>query len=97
MFPEDGKLACKREGCGFARDITRQDNVGSRSISRAPQEVLEPLVLEEITDTLPKTRIECPRCGHGEAFWHMRQTRAADEPTTRIYRCAKCSYTWREY
>jgi DNA-directed RNA polymerase subunit M len=27
----------------------------------------------------------------------MRQTRAADEPTTRIYRCAKCSNTWREY
>ncbi|MEM4865380.1 MAG: hypothetical protein QXY09_02690 [Acidilobaceae archaeon] len=25
------------------------------------------------------------------------QTRAADEPPTRFYRCTKCGYTWREY
>ena len=42
-------------------------------------------------------RVECPKCGHYEAFWVMRQTRAADEPTTRIYRCVKCQHTWREY
>src|SRR5438309_1584341 len=57
----------------------------------------ETLVLDEITETLPKTRVECPKCGHYEAFWVMRQTRAADEPTTRIYRCVKCQHTWREY
>ena len=44
-----------------------------------------------------KEKAECPKCHNGEAFWVMRQTRAADEPTTRIYRCVKCSHTWREY
>ncbi|MCJ2562923.1 MAG: transcription factor S, partial [Candidatus Thermoplasmatota archaeon] len=29
--------------------------------------------------------------------WQLRQTRAADEPETRIYRCTKCSHTWREF
>jgi len=27
----------------------------------------------------------------------MIQTRAADEPPTRFYRCTKCGHTWREY
>jgi DNA-directed RNA polymerase subunit M len=97
MFPEMGKLVCKREACGFRRGITEDDSHNSRIVTRAREETLEPLVLEEITETLPRTRIECPKCTYGEAIWHMRQTRAADEPTTRIYRCVRCSHTWREY
>ncbi len=97
MYPESGKLVCKRDTCGFNRGITNDDHNGARIVTRATPDLLEPLVLEEITEVLPRTRIECPKCGFGEAFWHMRQTRAADEPTTRIYRCAKCSHTWREY
>jgi DNA-directed RNA polymerase subunit M len=27
----------------------------------------------------------------------LRQTRAADEPETKIYRCVKCQHSWREY
>ncbi|MFQ5553256.1 MAG: transcription factor S, partial [Thermoplasmata archaeon] len=37
------------------------------------------------------------KCGNFEAMWYMRQTRASDEPETRIYRCTRCSHTWREY
>lgn len=48
-------------------------------------------------EALPKTVIECVKCGNREAFWWMMQTRASDEPPTRFYRCTKCSYTWREY
>lgn len=39
----------------------------------------------------------CPKCGHSKAYVVIMQTRAADEPPTRIYRCEKCGYTWREY
>ena len=55
------------------------------------------MVIDEKTDTLPKTKAKCERCGHNEAYWVIRQTRAADEPETRIYRCVKCSHSWREY
>ncbi|WP_423792563.1 transcription factor S [Methanocaldococcus indicus] len=48
-------------------------------------------------DTLPTTRVECPKCGHNEAYWWMEQTRCADEPETRFYKCKKCGHTWREY
>jgi len=41
--------------------------------------------------------VECPKCGNREAYVWMMQTRAADEPPTRFYRCTKCGYTWREY
>ena len=40
---------------------------------------------------------KCPKCGHNRAYVIIMQTRAADEPPTRIYRCEKCGYTWREY
>ena len=40
---------------------------------------------------------KCESCGHDEAVWWMFQTRSADEPTTRFYRCQKCKYTWRDY
>lgn len=48
-------------------------------------------------DILPKTQVQCPKCENREAFWWMQQTRSADEPATRFFRCTKCGYTWREY
>ncbi len=97
MYPEEGNLVCHREGCGFIRGLTEEDNALSRIATPAKEERPEPLILEEIVETLPKTRIECPNCGNFEAMWYMRQTRASDEPETRIYRCVRCSHTWREY
>ena len=42
-------------------------------------------------------KMECAKCGYDKAVWWMFQTRSADEPTTRFYRCQKCKYTWRDY
>jgi len=66
------------------------------TVVRSEVEDNEMLILEDGL-TLPKTRIACPKCEHKEAYWMIRQTRAADEPETRIYRCVKCAHTWREY
>ena len=43
------------------------------------------------------TYAECPKCGHKEAYWVLRQTRSSDEPETRIYTCTKCEHRWRVY
>ncbi|MDH3617379.1 MAG: transcription factor S [Nitrosopumilus sp.] len=48
-------------------------------------------------DSNPTIKIDCEKCGHDEAVWWMFQTRSADEPTTRFYRCQKCKHTWRDY
>ena len=81
---------CKK--CGHLCDST-----GKECIVTERREDKEILVIDEKTDTLPKTKAECPKCGHNEAYWVIRQTRAADEPETRIYRCTSCSNSWREY
>ena len=95
MFPVEGKLHCN--SCGFERSFSGKDATTAKVGRSGKEKPSETLVLDEITETLPKTRVECPKCGHYEAFWVMRQTRAADEPTTRIYRCVKCQNTWREF
>ncbi|MEE8168368.1 MAG: transcription factor S, partial [Candidatus Hydrothermarchaeales archaeon] len=55
------------------------------------------LILEDEIGTLPTTDAECTRCGNTLAEWWLRQTRGADEPETRFFRCTKCKFTWREY
>ena len=91
MFPVEGNFECRK--CGFKTKI--EDHKAS-TIQKATEE-REMLIVEGELDTLPKTRVECPDCGYNEAYWILRQTRAADEPETRIYRCIKCGHTWREF
>ena len=52
---------------------------------------------DESEKSNPTIKIDCEKCGHDEAVGWMFQTRSADEPTTRFYRCQKCKYTWRDY
>ncbi len=94
LYPEEGKMVCRKEGCGFSGEM---GEVEEKSIQKTKKDKSDILVLDEITKTMPTTKIECPECGNNEATYTMRQTRAADEPTTRIYRCTKCNHTWREF
>ena len=52
---------------------------------------------DEGEESNPTIKMDCEKCGHDEAVAWMFQTRSADEPTTRFYRCQKCKYTWRDY
>ena len=89
MTPSEGKWICKK--CGYICDAR-----GKECIVTERNEDKEILVIDENTETLPKTKAECTKCGHNEAFWVLRQMRAADEPETRIYQCTKCKHKWRE-
>ena len=90
MSPSEGKWRCKK--CGFMCNST-----GEECIVTEMNKAKEILVLDANNDTMPKTKVECPKCSHNEAFFVLRQTRSADEPETRIYRCVKCKHSWREY
>ena len=93
MFPdkETKEMVCKR--CDHREGQKKAPN---KIIERAEAKA-EILELEAGTETMPKTKAECPKCKNLEAFYHMRQTRAADEPATKFYRCTKCAHTWRDY
>ena len=92
---EGGKTVLKCPKCGTVVDATGVKLVTKTVIERKPTEA--PVVLVEKHETLPKTKAHCPKCGNDEAYYWIQQTRAADEPPTRFYRCTRCGYTWREY
>jgi len=90
MYPKEEFFICNK--CGFKKKKSGKSMVVSK------QEKKEVTIIEdrEISNVLPKTRIACPKCGHNEAYWILRQMRGSDEPESRFYTCVKCSYRWRE-
>lgn len=91
MMPQEGFYVCTN--CGHKVKIKS----GSENKIEYQAKESEVMLITENSTNLPTTRIECPECGNKKAYWRLEQTRAADEPPTRIYRCTKCNHTWREY
>ena len=88
MYPEDDFFVCKK--CGFKIKKSGSNVV----VTKQEEKKLE--ILEDKIDVLPKVRTTCPKCGHNEATWILRQMRGSDEPETRFYTCTKCGFKWRE-
>lgn len=86
-------LVC--DTCGYTAKAEKLEEY--KIVKPAKQKEMITVIEKEAKPALPTARTKCPKCGHGEAYWWLRQTRAADEATTRFYRCAKCGHTWREY
>ncbi len=82
-------MVCRKCGYTKEKDIER--------IIVSKRRDMNAVIIEDDMELLPKTNVVCPKCGHNEAYWILRQTRASDEPETRIYTCTKCGYRWREY
>jgi DNA-directed RNA polymerase subunit M len=88
------ELICPK--CGYTQNI-EEEQKPSKTTSQSKVDIVTVIGEEESKiRTLPTTRVECPKCGHQEAYWWMVQTRGADESTTQFLRCTKCNYTWRE-
>ena len=81
----------KLPSCGHSEPVGGKNTTTRKRIER------EIVVTESIEGTLPTAKIICEKCKNNEATWVIRQTRAADEPSTRIYQCTKCKHKWREY
>ena len=99
MMPsrKEGKTILKCSRCGYEEEVSEKTKGFVEKVTRVEKKP-EIVVWEGVkVEVLPKTRVECPRCHNLEAYWWTVQTRAADEPPTRFYRCTKCGYTWREY
>lgn len=79
--------------CGYKSSGMEKMKI-TETISNKSKEVE---VIEKEIETLPKIKVECPKCGHKEAYFWTMQTRAGDEPETKFHKCTKCSHTWRDY
>lgn len=80
--------------CGFSRSPNQDD--ASPELKEKVNEGRKIEVVESI-EIHPKIKIACEKCGNKIAYYWTQQTRGADEPETRFFKCTKCSYTWREY
>ena len=91
----DGLLACPK--CKFVKAGAVKE--GEKKLDETNSEFL---VMDEsdlskakgLESTVP---IDCEKCHNKEGVSWTFQTRSADEPETKFYRCTKCNYTWRDY
>ncbi|MDG6226016.1 MAG: transcription factor S [Candidatus Thermoplasmatota archaeon] len=94
LRPVDKVLRCPR--CDYEKEIEKR--VRSPEQVRTLEEDLSEVPVFSDLDTMPiDENVICPKCENRGAYWHMRQTRSADEATTRFYRCTECKHSWREY
>ncbi|MCH7757070.1 MAG: transcription factor S [Thaumarchaeota archaeon] len=90
----DSGLQCSKCGYTEGQEVKQTNKIVGE---KEPDFSLLAFEENEGEESYSTIKIECEKCGHDEAVWWMFQTRSADEPTTRFYRCSKCKYTWRDY
>jgi len=99
-YREEGKMYMLCTRCGYRTEASSKDLSVYRVSTRIVHTEKEKTVVISGSDIsgLPVTHeVICPKCGYSEAYYWMIQTRAADEPPTRFYKCRRCGHTWREY
>jgi DNA-directed RNA polymerase subunit M len=106
MIKTGSRYRCQSKGCGHEAqecdlnvvEMNHKETTNKVYESKVAAENKGMMILDnKAAPTLPVDKVECPKCHHNEAYWVLRQTRAADEPETKIYRCTKCEHSWREY
>lgn len=90
-------LKCTK--CGHVLESEGNQGLAYREeIKHSPKEKTILIGSNNREETLPKIGgVTCPKCGNDEAYWWVLQTRRADEPPTRFYKCTRCGHVWREY
>lgn len=96
MKQQDGQMVCTN--CGEQAD--RDEERAQQFISTTEQTGDELIETEEGMSFEGKPTsddVVCEACGHGEAWYTIKQTGSADEPPTRFFKCKECGNRWREY
>jgi len=92
---DSGSLHCPK--CKYLKEktveSTKEEPEGANSefLVMGEDDVKQAKGLES---TVP---IDCEKCHNKEGVSWTFQTRSADEPETKFYRCTKCNHTWRDY
>ena len=97
-FPDSrGHIRCTNPKCGYEGPIDPRmaDVTSSLQADVRPQEVIDDS--DQIRGVLTHGDHVCPKCDQTDVFAELRQTRASDEPETRLLTCRNCGHGWREY
>jgi DNA-directed RNA polymerase subunit M len=96
MHADGDEMVCG--SCG-AR-VPKDEEKAAAFVSTAEQTDDEVIETEEGADFEGKptaTDVTCDECGHGTAWYTIKQTASADEPPTRFFKCKECGHRWRGY
>lgn len=94
------KLVCRN--CGYAMETEDASVLEAYKMKARVRKEEPPSIITVKGSYVPPGAsvvkgVRCPNCGYEEAYFWMMQTRSADEPMTRFYKCRRCGHSWREY
>ncbi|WP_136589407.1 transcription factor S [Salinigranum halophilum] len=98
MVSQGGEMVCTDDDCGGTSE--QDDDLAAQYTSTEAQSDSEVIETSEEANFEGKPTakdVTCDDCGHGAAWYTIKQTGAADEPPTRFFKCKECGYRWREY
>ena len=98
MVSRDGEMVCQNDDCGATTE--RDEALAAEFESTTEQTGDEVIETEEGANFEGKPTandVVCDECGHGEAWYTIKQTGAAVEPPTRFFKCKECGHRWRGY
>lgn len=93
----NGRSVYKCIKCGYEEEAKSSEVITTKIKHKETEKML---VLEQAdipTGAQKVKGVVCPSCKNDEAYFWILQTRSADEPATRFYKCTKCGKVWREY
>jgi DNA-directed RNA polymerase subunit M len=96
MHADGDDMVCS--SCGVA--VPKDEERAAAFVSTDEQSDADVIETEEDANFEGKPTandVHCDECGHGEAWYTIKQTASADEPPTRFFKCTDCGYRWREY
>ena len=85
MHSRDGEMVCSSCGARRSKDADRKDFVTTET--QSDDDVIESSPDADFEGKPTADDVTCDDCGHGEAWYTIKQTGAADEPPTRFFKC----------
>jgi len=96
MHADGDEMVC--QSCGYREP--KDQELAEDFVSTQDQSDDDVIETEEDANFEGKptaTDVVCDECGHGEAWYTIKQTASADEPPTRFFKCKECGHRWRGY
>ena len=98
MVSREGEMVCTDDDCGGTSEKDAELAAQYTSTeAQSDSDVIETSEDANFEGKPTATDVTCDECGHGVAWYTIKQTASADEPPTRFFKCKECGYRWREY
>jgi DNA-directed RNA polymerase subunit M len=96
MHADGDEMVCSSCDARQTRDAEREAEFVTTD-EQSTDDVIETEEGAEFEGKPTDDSVTCDECGHGVAWYTIKQTGSADEPPTRFFKCRECGNRWRDY